>query len=78
MLTTAEGTAGDSVLQKVLKVVSGKICSNMVVQVQVRNAQLDKEAGELRRENVELFEAAEVARKGMAHSEEARRPSANQ
>ena len=37
----------------------------------MRNAQLDKEAAELRRENIELSEAADAARTGMANSEEA-------
>jgi len=37
----------------------------------VRNAQLDKEAAELRRESVELSHAAQEARNGVANSQEA-------
>jgi len=39
--------------------------------LQVRNAQLDKEAAELRRESVELSHAAQEARNGVANSQEA-------
>lgn len=39
--------------------------------LQVRNAQLDKEAAELRRESVELSNAAQEARNGVANSQEA-------
>lgn len=37
----------------------------------MRNAQLDKEAAELRRESVELSHAAQEARNGVANSQEA-------
>ncbi len=37
--------------------------------LQVRNAQLDKEAAELRRESVELSHAAQEARNGVANSQ---------
>ena len=42
-----------------------------VFLLQVRNAQLDKEAAELRRESVELSHAAQEARNGVANSQEA-------
>ena len=40
------------------------------LSTQVRNAQLDKEAAEIRRENVELSQTAQEARNGVANSRE--------
>ncbi|DBA83439.1 hypothetical protein WJX79_006327 [Trebouxia sp. C0005] len=45
-------------------------CLDQLRDLRVRNAQLDKEAAELRRESVELSHAAQEARNGVANSQE--------
>lgn len=72
MLGPVEGLASEAACSALILARSSCHWQLLTVHFsQVRNAQLDKEAAELRRESVELSHAAQEARNGVANSQEA-------